>query len=56
MTYNWSGKNADYTFNEKEINLLSDLVRNELQKALKDSDKEYIQLLNWLAVKLEVQK
>ena len=43
-------------FNKKEIELLSDLVRNEREIALMDSDKDYIKQLTWLAVKLEVQK
>jgi hypothetical protein len=43
-------------FNKEEIELLSDLVRNEREIALMDSDKDYIQLLTWLLVKLEVQK
>ena len=43
-------------FNKKEIELLSDLVRNEREIALMDSDKDYIKQLTWLAVKLEVKK
>ena len=42
--------------NKEEIELLSDLVRNEREIALMDSDKDYIKQLTWLAVKLEVQK
>lgn len=46
--------NIDFT--KEEVKLLSDLVRNERDIALMDSDKDYIVLLNWLFVKLEVQK
>ena len=42
-------------FSIDEMDLLSDLVRNEREIALMDSDKDYIQLLTWLLVKLEVQ-
>tara|TARA_R100000781_G_C4063392_1_gene121862 strand:- start:258 stop:428 length:171 start_codon:yes stop_codon:yes gene_type:complete len=43
-------------FNVDEMDLLSDLVRNEREIALMDSDKDYIQLMNWILVKLEVKK